>query len=251
MGKEKRNRLMTQLGLHYARAFDVTTYISFGISNLTWEPPVYKILRKVLRKGGRVFIDVGAYHGLYSLLAARLLQKERDGRIVALEPDPANFKVLAHETAWYGSLIKALPIALWINDDEQVVFYRGKQSTETSSMSGSIAPTETHRKSGALSGETVKVQTIRLDTLIKQEGFGVVDLVKIDIEGAELHVLTDSTLDLSKVRNLVVEVHYNYLSVESRRILAALRSHGFKVVPLPDKSKTPYHVLATKGEVPW
>jgi hypothetical protein len=32
----------------------------------------------------------------------------------------------------------------------------------------------------------------------------------MDIEGAEYQVLTDPSLDLSKVENMVVEVHYRY-----------------------------------------
>lgn len=41
----------------------------------------------------------------------------------------------------------------------------------------------------------------------------------MDIEGAEHLVLTDPTLDLSRVENMVVEVHYRYDSRQSREII--------------------------------
>jgi predicted CoA-binding protein len=74
----------------------------------------------------------------------------------------------------------------------------------------------------------------------------------MDIEGAEYHVLTDPTLDLSKVENLIVEVHYDYRSRESREIIDALTRKGFKIVPLyPNYTPKRYHLLACRGKVPW
>jgi predicted CoA-binding protein len=79
-----------------------------------------------------------------------------------------------------------------------------------------------------------------------------VDLVKMDIEGAEYHVLTDPILDLSKVENLIVEVHYDYRSRESREIIDALTRKGFKIVPLyPDRTPKSYHLLACRSKVAW
>ena len=93
---------------------------------------------------------------------------------------------------------------------------------------------------------------MRLDTLIRRYGLERVDLVKMDIEGAELPVLTDPGLDLSRVENMVVEVHNRYGSRESQEIMRALAKHGFKIVPLyPDQNSDTYHLLACRGEVPW
>jgi predicted CoA-binding protein len=73
----------------------------------------------------------------------------------------------------------------------------------------------------------------------------------MDIEGAEYPVLTDPLLDLSKVENMVVEVHYRYGSRESSEIMQALAQHGFKIVPLyPDLNSNRFHLLACRGEVP-
>jgi hypothetical protein len=117
---------------------------------------------------------------------------------------------------------------------------------------GSVAPTDWHIRDGYLTGEVIKVKSVRLDTLIRRSGLEKVDLVKMDIEGAEYPVLTDPTLDLSKVENIIVEVHYRYGSRESWEIMQALARRGFKIVPLyPEPNSKWFHLLACKGEVPW
>jgi predicted GNAT superfamily acetyltransferase len=73
----------------------------------------------------------------------------------------------------------------------------------------------------------------------------------MDIEGAEYIILTDPTLDLSVVENMIVEVHYNYRSKESRDIMRALVQKGFKIAPLyPDNTSWAYHLVAFRGNVP-
>jgi hypothetical protein len=117
---------------------------------------------------------------------------------------------------------------------------------------GSVAPTDWHIRDGYLTGEVIKVKSVRLDTLISRLGLEKVDLIKMDSEGAEYPVLTEPTLDLSKVLNIIVEVHYKYGSRESREIMQALARHGFKIVPLyPEPNSNRFHLLACKGEVPW
>ena len=115
--------------------------------------------------------------------------------------------------------------AVFVSDGEEIDFHVEKAS---GGMSGSVFPTEWHVKDGYLSGEIIRVKTVRLDTLIKRYGLERVDLIKMDIEGAEYPVLTDPSLDLSSVENMVVEVHYRYGSRESQEIMRALATHGFK-----------------------
>jgi len=100
--------------------------------------------------------------------------------------------------------------------------------------------------------KTLHVKTVRLDTLIKKFKLEHVDLVKMDIEGAEYEILTDPTLDLSNIYNILVEVHYKYESKEFRDIIQSLAKHGFKIVPLYiSKESDGHHLLACRGEIPW
>jgi hypothetical protein len=88
--------------------------------------------------------------------------------------------------------------------------------------------------------------------LIRRSGLDKVDLVKMDIEGAEYPVLTDPTLDLSKVENLIVEVHYRYGTSESNEIIRCLTTKGYKVTSLYSSvQENRWHLLAYRGEIPW
>jgi FkbM family methyltransferase len=143
--------------------------------------------------------------------------------------------------------------AVFIRDGDLIKFHVGKGQAWLYGLAvtGSIWPTY-HIEAKLLSDQTTLVRTVRLDTLIKKFGIEKLDLIKMDIEGAEYPVLTDPSLDLSKVENMVVEVHYKYGSKESCEIMRALASHGFKIVPLyPDQKSNSHYLLACRGEVPW
>ncbi|MDW8042250.1 MAG: FkbM family methyltransferase [Nitrososphaerota archaeon] len=114
-------------------------------------------------------------------------------------------------------------------------------------MTGSLTPTEWNIKSGLVTPDTILV-----DTLIDRLGLSQVDIVKMDIEGTEHAVLTDDSLDLSMVKNIIVEVHYNYDSPQSREIVEALRRKGFKTMVVHlDPSRKSCHLLAYREDPPW
>jgi FkbM family methyltransferase len=200
------------------------------------------------RRDATTFIDVGAFVGWLSVYAYGILRKRKGTIIIAVEPDPKNYVALLENTK-LCQFVKTMNVAIYTRDNEEVEFHLGRKDSAGLSQSGSIYPTY-HDEEGLLSGESIFVKTIRLDTLIRRSGLDKVDLVKMDIEGAEYPVLTDPTLDLSKVENIIVEVHYRYGSRESWEIMQALARHGLKIVPLyPEPNSNKFHLLACKGEV--
>jgi FkbM family methyltransferase len=250
IGRHRRNWVQYVLGLHYSRACSVR----YGSIFSRYEPHVYRVVRNVLRrKDSKSFIDVGAFKGWYTIYAYKILRKKSRFTIVAVEPNPRNYKMLWKATRNITG-IQLVDEAVFIRDGEHMEFYLGKSHVALNGFAdaGSLAPTEWHVRYGFLTGEVIQVKTLRLDTLIKRSGLEKVNLIKMDIEGAEYPVLTDPLLDLSKVENMVVEVHYRYGSRESREIMQALAQHGFKIVPLyPDLNSNRFHLLACRGEVPW
>jgi FkbM family methyltransferase len=252
LGKKRRNRIIKTLSLHYYTLLARNKYTALL---LRYEPYVRKVIRQVL-KDGQTFVDIGAFLGFHTLYAYKILRSKKHYKIIAVEPYPPNYNILKRKI----DRIKAKNIilvdeAIYIKDDTEVEFYRGGLCNWFGcgeSPSGSVLPTKQYRRGDYSSDGVLRVRTVRLDSLINRFGLKRVDLVKMDIEGAEYHVLTDPTLDLSKVENLIVEVHYDYRSRESREIIDTLTRKGFKIVPLyPNYTPKRYHLLACRGEVPW
>ena len=247
IGKRRRDWVQFILELYFDRVY------SFKYGNLIprYEPHVRRIIKNVLSKPhSQTFIDIGALIGWHTVTAYKILRKRKVFKIVAVEPFPTNYRELERNIREFRG-IQIVDEAVFVSDGEEVDFHIGKYLGGLPSL-GSVFPTEWRVKSGDLTGERIRVKTVRLDTLIKRYGLERVDLVKMDIEGAEYPVLTDPSLDLSRVENMIVEVHYSFGSRESREIMRALAKHGFKIVPLyPDPTSKCYRLLACRGEVPW
>jgi FkbM family methyltransferase len=252
LGKERRNRIIKMLGLHY---FTILVHNRYGVLLLRFEPHVKRVIKKVL-KDGHTFIDVGAFLGFHTLYAYKILRSKKHYKIIAVEPYPPNYNILKRKI----DRIKAKNIilvdeAIYIKNATEVEFYRGGLCNWFGcgeSPSGSVLPTKQYKRGDYSSDGVLRVRTVRLDSLINRFGLKRVDLIKMDIEGAEYHILTDPTLDLSKVENLIVEVHYDYMSRESHEIIGALTRKGFKIVPLyPNRTPKNYHLLACRDKVPW
>jgi FkbM family methyltransferase len=249
IGRHRRNWVQYVLGFHYSRGYSV----KYGSLLPRYEPHVYRVVRNVLRKeNSKSFIDVGAFTGEYTIYAYKILRRKPGFTIVAVEPDSRNYEMLWKATRSMTG-IYLVDEAVFIRDGDLIKFHVGKGQAWLYGLAvtGSIWPTY-HIEAKLLSDQTTLVRTVRLDTLIKKFGLEKVDLVKMDIEGAEYPVLTDPSLDLSKVENMVVEVHYGYGSRESQEITQALARQGFKIVPLyPDLNSKNYHLLACKHGIPW
>jgi FkbM family methyltransferase len=247
IGKRRRNWVLNLLGIYHNREFSAK-YSGF----LRYEPRVYRVIKNVLsKKNSRSFVDLGAFIGLHTIYAYRILRRKKGFTIIAVEPNPHNYQMLLEATRNIAG-IRVVGEAIFIKDNEEVEFYLGSRGPNGLSMSGKIIPSGSDVSAWSLTSEIIKVRSVRLDTLIRRSGLDKVDLVKTDIEGAEYQVLTDPSLDLSKVENMVVEVHYRYGSRESGEIMRALARHGFKIVPLyPEPNSNSFYLLACKGEVPW
>jgi FkbM family methyltransferase len=242
IGKRRRNLVMSILNLDYRRAEGIR-YLCLT----SYEPYIHRVVRKVLENPGtKTFIDIGAHIGIYTLYAHRLMSRRSERfRIVAVEPDPRSCKILWERVAGLNN-VEIVKEVVYVIDGE-TIFYLGPLAGVSS-----VTPTEHHVRGGLVSGETIYVKSVRIDSLIRRLGLERVDLLKMDIEGAEYIILTDPTLDLSVVENMIVEVHYNYGSKESIDIMQALVQKGFKIAPLyPDNTSRAYHLVAFRGNVPW
>ncbi|MFC6988739.1 FkbM family methyltransferase [Haloplanus sp. GCM10025708] len=147
--------------------------------------------------------DVGANVGGISTFVGQLLD---DGRLVAFDPLPANANALRENLARNGIDSRVFEYAL------------GDETGETEFVvSKTPAPGDSHavvpnrRTSGFWRDrtETIPVNVIRGDELIEKYDLDVPNLIKFDIEGAELNAIRGlrETLSDDSCRTVVCEVH--------------------------------------------
>jgi len=157
-----------------------------------WVEPELRELDRLLRPGD-VFIDVGANIGLYALKAARLVGPT--GRVLALEPGEAAFGRLTSNLAMNAyPWAKALKLAASDRDGEAVLHHVPLgDDPQAFSLIANAATTD---------GEAVRTRT--LDSLVACENLWRIDLIRIDVEGAEAMVIAGATRTLSRLRPAVI-----------------------------------------------
>jgi FkbM family methyltransferase len=156
--------------------------------------------------------DVGAHAGYYSLAAAKRVGPK--GRVYAFEPDPMNRQLL--ERSKQRNSFPQLLIS-----GQAVGAARGRRNfylTNNSLCQGFFV----HPFPGVEVVRTTKVEEVSLDEAIPLP----VDLVKIDVEGAELDVLEGMTAIIKQSPALAVLVEWNP---------SCLRAAGRAPMELPNR----------------
>jgi FkbM family methyltransferase len=179
-----RERMRAPADLRY------TTITAFLLRD--WVEPELRELDRLLSPGD-VFIDVGANVGLYALKGARLVGSR--GRVLALEPGAEAYDHLAANLAlnafdWVTPMKVAASDALGEAVLHHVPLGRDPQAFSL------IA--------NARASEGEVVETVTLDSLVARCGLDRVDLIKIDVEGAEPLVIAGATNMLAGLRPAVI-----------------------------------------------
>ncbi len=140
-------------------------------------------------KSTPVIVDLGANIGLFSMLVFNVCPS---ALVYSLEPAQTTYELLSYNRKInLGFNWNILNIAIWEKDSQVGFFYNPVASTSS------------------FVDETMKnycVKGISLETLLKQIGKPV-DLLKIDIEGAEEKVLNGSRNILSQIGSIIMEIH--------------------------------------------
>jgi FkbM family methyltransferase len=142
-----------------------------GLRSGEYEPHLTAVFERYCTPGMTV-VDVGANLGYYSLLASKLVGAA--GRVVALEPNSENCRLLLSSLRMHGvSNVTVLPVAADVSAGW--AYY----STHVGSNGGFIDDED------LLAHPGVVVPTFRLDDIVE----GQVGFLKMDVEGAEGRVV--------------------------------------------------------------
>ncbi|HEY8210651.1 MAG TPA: FkbM family methyltransferase [Myxococcaceae bacterium] len=189
-----------------------------------YEPQETVVLKSLLAPGS-TFADVGAHWGYFSLLAAGLVGER--GRVIAIEADPRIHATLAANLAlnrlpWVTA--HHVAIAAQAGTVELVGYSEAQENWGLSRIADAGATDATAR---------FQVPARALDDLLDELGSPAIDLVKMDIEGAEGFALQGMQRGLreGRYRRLLLELHPAELrghGVDPLALLGQLAAAGYR-----------------------
>ncbi len=189
VGQRRLVRIMTPLSRY-------PVYARLGTSDLDvfWQVFLLKQYRVVSGSPAWI-IDCGANVGY---TAAYLATRFPDSRILAVEADSNNAALAQRNLAPYGEQVTLVPGAVW-SQDTQVSLVRGefRDGREWASQTKPLPP-----------NDTPGIPAFSIDSLVAQFGFPRIDLLKVDIEGAEEVLFSPPAPGwLAMVHEIVIELH--------------------------------------------
>jgi FkbM family methyltransferase len=186
--------------------------------------PIEAYLFRALLGPGMTVIDLGANVGQYTLLAARAVGAT--GRVHALEPIPANFDLLAAHVRANGFADRVVldRSAAWSHPDT-LTLYLDRQDAADNKTDYTVGVRDDP-------ADVLRVAAVSVDDYLAAAGETRADLVKLDIEGAELFALRGMAKLLAAHRPvLLLEVNRPNCEAAGyapEAIADFLRGHGYR-----------------------
>lgn len=159
----------------------------------------------------KIIIDLGANVGFASVYFANRFPS---AKIVALEPDNDNYKLACKNVERYDN-IQLLHGAIWNREEEIHLVDKGKGEGAFSIAAGKGA-------------NVVKAFTIK--GLMEMMSTDFIDVLKIDIEGAEKEIFEygyEEWLPVTKI--IIVETHDRYRKGTSKAVLSTISHYDFSL----------------------
>lgn len=189
----------------------------------------------------RVIVDAGANIGITSVFFANRYPK---ARIIAIEPESRNYEMLKKNAGPYPNVIP-VQAALWRENGSIEVLDPGEGNWGFRTQK-SVGPTD-QPTCGA-------VRAVTLDSLMAELGLERVDLLKVDIEGAEREVFASPEAWMQSVGAILIELHDRYKIGCSRSVYRATQDFECEdrrgEVILLSRAKAPSDQSNVPGRVP-
>lgn len=160
-----------------------------------------------------VIVDAGANIGMATLFFAHQFPS---ACIVAIEPEESNFRVLSENCAGLKN-VSLLKGALWSTSTPMTIADRNAEAWAFSVVETTMADSAEDRIKG-----------ISVPDILKMFKFDRIDLLKLDIEGAERELFSVGVEEwIEKVSVIVIELHDRYVSGCAEAFYSALASRRF------------------------
>lgn len=195
----------------YARADSSDIAVCYYVLIENEYAPLYGL------KDVRLVIDCGANVGYSSTC---FLSRFPNCCVMAVEPDPDNFKMLERNLRAYGERAKLVRAGVWSHTTGLAIReipYRGGQA-----WTRQVRPCEPNEKADL---EGASIESLRVSS-----GHDRISLLKVDIEGAEVVLFRDNLEWLDKVDAMAIELHDDtHFGRASEIFFHAIQGRGFDV----------------------
>ncbi|HET7149389.1 MAG TPA: FkbM family methyltransferase [Candidatus Nitrosopolaris sp.] len=215
LGKKKRDELQRASGLSEIDFLPERPYFINGINVIPrkgtddfymfYIPREKEILHHLIMQKGETFVDVGANVGYYSLKIAKEYAS-KGVTIIAIEAHPGNYKALSRNIE-LNDFKSITAVKKAVSDHQGIVRLYDRVDTRNRIRSEmySLSNAFLHESNIARpEGGSLEIECDTLDNILGEQR---VDVMKLDIEGAEVSALEGATHILKKLRKIIVEVH--------------------------------------------
>jgi len=228
MGKLYLIRLIKQFGLkHGFRIYRKLSNINTSLITVPNYPAIFQIrpntkdkdiFRHIILEDDyniefnfepKIIIDAGAYAGFSPVYFAN---KYKQAKIFAIEVDDDNYKTLLKNTKTYKNIV-TYNKALWYKKTKL-----------------KINNVDVNKCSITVEEELAdaKTPTITINEIINDNNIDVIDILKIDIEGAEKDLFENAPhIWLSKIKVLIIELHDRKKAGCSKAVFEAMLKYNF------------------------
>jgi FkbM family methyltransferase len=167
-----------------------------------------------------VVVEIGAHHGAYAVILGKLTQK-RNGRLIAVEPNPQSFTMLKKNVVLNNldETVICERLAIGDTSGSQYLKLEGSQSRTSKEQDESCC----------------LVEVITLEYLFAKYKINKVDFLIIDVEGAELPVLRSIEWASVNIGMIYCELHpyaWKEFGYSSKDFSLFLRQHNFRAVDM-------------------
>ena len=196
--------------------------LDFKVINETWIENVYRIHQGQFFGGG-VFVDVGANIGAVSLFVDSFNKAREDDskiKVYAVEPEPNNLYLLNQNIQNNPTEnITIVSNAIWHEEAMVSISNRGGNSSIVD-----------------LEEDSSEVLAITLETLFSTYSIEEVDVMKIDIEGAEFDLIINTPAEtLAKINRLVLEFDKSFDGRFGKMIEKLSKQFGIDILGSPER----------------
>jgi FkbM family methyltransferase len=193
------------------------------------EPGTRSVLRRLL-KPGATFVDVGAHVGLLTIAGARAVGPL--GKVFSFEASPDTFALLERTIAInnLGAVVRPSSVAVGAVAEQRTFHVRN--------ILGHSSLYDFRESDEGWTTRDVTVDVAPLDALLRGER---VDVVKIDVEGAELDVLAGMTETLRRNPEIVLLTefgpsHLQRIGQAPEQWFNAFLAHGFIALAIDEET---------------